>query len=149
MARRMRVDNFCAILIYILYMAKKKLLSVKVSDARLVPWKHLSATSVFPLERGSRAGIVVDREGRPQLFIFDTAALLDVLSRIDEALVDRLPPREYHSKEVNPAGWLIDELEEKLPLNPEYIKSLKDAIDEANKKGWVPFEKIERELKLA
>ena len=129
-------------------MTKKNLLPINVSDAKLVSWKHLSPASIFPLERGSRAGIIVDREGKPQLFIFDTFALLDVLSRIDEALVDRLLPREYHSKTINPAGWLIDELEEKLPLDPKYIKSLKDAIDEANKKGWVPFEKIEQELEL-
>jgi len=130
-------------------MAKKKLLPAKISDAKLVSWERVSPKSVFPLERGSRAGVVVDRKGKPQLFIFDTSALLDVLSRIDEALVDRLRSDEYHSKQVNPAGWLIDEIEAKLPLKPEYIQSLKDAIDEANKKGWVPFEKIERELDLA
>ena len=129
-------------------MVKKKLSPVKVPDAKLISWERISPKSVFPLERGSRAGIVVDREGKPQLFIFDTSALLDVLSQIDEALVDRLSPREYHSKKINPSGWLIDTIEENLPLKPEYIQSLKDAIDEANEKGWVPFEKIERELKL-
>ena len=88
----------------------------------------------------------MDRNGTPQLFIFDTFALIDVLSEIDEKLVDRLPIPDYHSKSVNPAGWLIDELESRLPLDPKYIKSLKDAIDEANKKGWVPFSKIQKEL---
>lgn len=141
-------DSSFIFLISFPYMLKKKLLPIKISDAKLVSWERLSPKSVFPLERGSRAGVVVDREDNPQLFIFDTSALLDVLSRIDEALVDRLSPREYHSKAVNPAGWLIDEIEEKLPLKPEYIQSLKDAIDEAKKKGWVPFKKIERELEL-
>ena len=110
-------------------MAKKKLLPTKLSDVKLVSWEKVSPKSVFPLEKGSRAGVVLDRKGAPQLFIFDTFALLDVLSRIDEALVDRISHEEYHSKSVNPAGWLIDDIESKLPLSDEYIQSLKDAIE--------------------
>lgn len=129
--------------------AKKKLLPAKLSsDAKLISWDRIAPQSVFPLEKGSRAGVVVDKSGAPQLFIFDTFALLDVLSEIDEELVDTLSSAEYHSKKVNPAGWLIDKIETKLPLDAEYIKSLKDAITEAKKKGWIPFEKIERELHL-
>jgi len=128
--------------------SKKHVPARTLSNAVLVPWACISPTAVFPLEKGSRAGVVVDRAGRPQLFIFDTFALLDVLSHIDEALVDRLSPEDYHSKKANPAGWLVDVIEAKLPVRPEYIQSLRDAIDEANKKGWVPFEKIERDLEL-
>lgn len=126
----------------------KSLLSNKLTDARLVPWRRVAPLSVFRLGKNSRAGVVVDKDGTPHLFIFDTYALLDILSEIDEKLVDRLPIPEYHSKTVNPAGWLIDELESRLPLNPEYVKSLRSAIDEANKKGWVPFSKIQKKLGL-
>ena len=126
----------------------QSLLSDKLKDARLVPWSKVVPLSVFKLKKGSRAGIVVDQDGAPHLFIFDVFALLDILSEIDEKLVDRLPVPEYHSRSVNPAGWLIDELESRLPLSPKYIKSLKEAIDEANKKGWIPFSKIQRELGL-
>lgn len=130
-------------------MAKSKsLLPTKFKDARLVPWNKIVPLSVFNLGKSSRAGVVLDKEGTPQLFIFDTFALLDVLSEIDEKLVDRLSTTDYHSKSVNPAGWLIDEIEARLPLNPEYIQSLKDAIDEANKKGWIPFSKLQKELRL-
>lgn len=117
----------------------KKLTPVKLKDARLVPWSKVVPFSVFKLSKGSRAGVVLDKEGVPQLFIFDTFALLDVLSAIDEALVDKLSPRDYHLKSVNPAGWLIDEIESRLPLDPQYVKSLKEAIDESEKKGWIPF----------
>lgn len=126
----------------------KLLLPDKLKNAKLVPWNKVVPLSVFKLRKGSRAGVVLDRNGTPHLFIFDSLALIDVLSEIDEKLVDRLPILEYHSKSINPAGWLIDELECRLPLNPEYIKSLKDAIDEANKKGWVPFSKIQKGLGL-
>lgn len=126
----------------------KPVLPAKLKDARLLPWNKVTPLSVFKLRKDSRAGVVLDGNGVPHLFIFDTFALLDVLSEIDEKLVDRLTVPEYHSKSVNPAGWLIDELECRLPLNPRYIKSLKEAIDEANKKGWVPFSKIQKELEL-
>lgn len=129
-------------------MRKKKALSVRVSNAKVVPWERVAPKSVFPLKRGSRAGVVVDQTGVPRVFVFDTFALLDVLSVIDERLVDRLPDAEYHSKDANPTGWLIDELETKLPVSDEYIHSLKEAIAEAQRTGWVPFEAIERALHL-
>lgn len=126
----------------------KSLLPAKLKDAKLLPWSKMIPSSVFKLKKGSRAGVVVDQNGVPHLFIFDTFALLDILSEIDEKLVDRLVAKDYHSKLVNPAGWLIDELESRLPLNPGYIKSLKDAIDEADRKGWIPFSKVEKEFNL-
>ncbi len=119
-----------------------------LAAGKLLPWSRVAPKSVFPLEHGSRAGVIVDNRGTPQLFVFDTNALLDVLSRIDEELVDRVSPVHYYSKRVNPAGWLIDELESKLPLNPHFVTSLRDSISEAKKKGWIPFSKIQKALKL-
>ena len=133
-------------------MRRKKSLPARVSAAKLaklLPWERVAAKSVFPLARGSRAVVVADRAGVPRVFVFDTAAFLDVLSAIDERLLDRLSDAEYHSREANPAGWLIDELETKLPVSDAYIQSLKQAIAEAQRKGWVPFEAIERTLHLA
>ncbi len=127
---------------------RKRSLPVRIAGAKCVPWKRLAPKSIFPLEKSSRAGVVLDRAGTPRVFVFDTAALLDVLSAIDAQLVDRLPDKAYHSKDANPAGWLIDELESRLPVSPEYIQSLKEAITEAKRKGWVPFEAVERALKL-
>lgn len=129
-------------------MNKSKSLPAKLTSAKLVPWKKVAPLSVFKLEKGSKAGVVLDRDGIPRLFIFDTFALLDVLSAIDEAIADKLPHKDYYSRKFNPAGWLIDELEAKLPLNPKYIDSLRKAISEAEKKGWIPFEKIQAELSL-
>ena len=115
----------------------------EVKGVKLLTWTK-SMLSKFKLHKGSRAGMLVDKEGIPQLFIFDTPALLDVLSAVDEALVDRLSDKEYHSKSSNPAGWLIDEIEAKLPPNPEFVQSLRDAIIEAGRKGWIPFSKIQK-----
>lgn len=127
-------------------MTKNKLLSTRRSGLRLVSWKSIMSTGVVPISKKSRAGIVVDGKGVPLLFIFDTFAFLDVLSKIDEELVDRLSSKDYHSKDANPAGWVIDEIETRLPLRKEYTASLKEAINEAREKGWISFEKIEQDV---
>ena len=124
-------------------MAKKKSLIVKSPDV-LVSWGKELPKAVFPLEKGSKAAVVVGRQGIPKLFIFDTFAFLDVLSKIDEVLFEKLSAEDYYSKNINPSGWLIDTIESKLPVNENYAKSLKSSIREAKKKGWIPFELIEK-----
>lgn len=128
-------------------MGKTKLVTEQLKTAKLVSWKKLKFLGIFKLQRGSKAAVVVNK-GRPRLFLMDTSAFLDMLSAIDEPLLDKLSTEEYNSKSVNPAGWLIDELEAKLPLKPEFISSLEKAIEESNKKGWIPFSKLQAELKL-
>lgn len=127
-------------------MTPKKKSLIPSHGAKLLPWQKWQPTLILPLEKGSRAGVVVDKNGSPQLFVFDTHALLDILSTIDEALSDRLSAEDYQSKEANPSGWLIDEIEAHLPVSEEYVQSLKNAIAEAEEKGWIPFEQIKKEL---
>ena len=118
------------------------------SPVKFLPWSKVIPKDAFPLEHGSRAGVIVDQKGSPQLFVFDTFALLDILSEIDDRLVDSISSEEYHSKKANPAGWLIDELESKMPLSPNFVNTLYKALAEARKKGWIPFSKIKRELEF-
>lgn len=129
-------------------MAKKKIITIKSLDVNLVSWDKALPKTVFPIEKGSKAGVVVDRQGIPKLFVFDTFALLDILSKIDTVLLDKLSIDDYYSKNINPAGWLIDEIESKLPVDKKYIKSLKSSIGEAKKNGWIPFELIEQKFNL-
>ena len=122
---------------------------MKLKGAKLFAWNKVKPLGVFKLNKGSKAAVVMDKDGKPQLFLLDTFALLDVLSAIDEPLVEKLSNEEYVSKSVNPAGWLIDEIESKLPVNPAFISSLEKAIEESNKKGWIPFSKIEADLNFS
>ncbi len=119
---------------------------LKLKSAKMMSWNKVKALAVFKLAKKSRAAVVMDRNGKPRLFMLDTSALLDVLSTIDEALVDKLTTNEYGTKAVNPAGWLIDELESKLPVNPKFVSSLEKAMEESKKKGWIPFSKIRSAL---
>ena len=127
-------------------MRKKRSVPARVSHAKVIPWQRVVPKSAFPLERGSKAAVILDRAGAPRVFVFDTFALLDVLSTIDARLLDRLSDTAYHSKDANPAGWLIDELESHIPAREQYVQSLKDAIAEAERTGWVPFDAVERAL---
>ena len=123
--------------------------SLVPKHSKLLPWSSWQPQAVFPLAEGSRAGVVVDKDGSPQMFVFDTNALLDLLSTIDESLADKLLDKDYHDKKINPSGWLIDEIEAHLPVSDEYAQTLKDAIDEAEQKGWVPFDQVKEELELS
>ena len=61
-------------------------------------------------------------------------------------MFEKLSAEDYYSKNMNPSGWLIDKIESKLPVNANHIKSLKSSIGEAKKKGWIPFELIEKKF---
>lgn len=116
--------------------------------ARVVPFAKMVSSRILKLGKNSKAAVIVDNHGAPQGFLFDVFAFLDILSKVDEALVDRLSSAEYHDPSVNPAGSLIDEIEARLPVRSELVLSLRKAIAEADKKGWIPFKKIERRLGL-
>lgn len=147
-----RKNYFCknqlSLIYYVLLsMIKKKSLIIKSPKTKVVSWDKVFPKAVFSLGKGSKAGIVVDR-GAPQIFVFDTFAFLDILSRIDAILLEKLSVKDYYSKNINPSGWLIDEIESKLPVSEQHIKSLKNSISEAKKKGWIPFELIEKKFNL-
>ena len=123
-------------------MNKKSLVHTKSKGLRLVQGNKFKLLKSFGFSNPSKAAVAMDKDGNPQIFVFNTFALLDLLSAIDETLVDKLPIQEYHSKKYNPAGWLIDELESRLPLKKDFIASLKEALQEASHKGWVPLPSI-------
>ena len=123
-------------------MNKTSLASTKSKSLRLVPSAKFKLLKLFGISKPSKAAVAVDKNGNPQIFVLNTFALLDILSAIDEPLVDKLSIQEYHSKKHNPAGWLIDELESRLPLKKDFITSLKEALEEANREGWVPLSAI-------
>ncbi|MEW5759116.1 MAG: hypothetical protein AB1755_06625 [Candidatus Omnitrophota bacterium] len=94
-----------------------------------------------------KGAVIKDRNGAPKYFVFDTYSLWDFLCAIDTKLEAQVSSKEYVFH--NPVGWLIDAIEECLPLNPKLITKLKKGIDEAKKLGLVPFDKIKHKLGLA
>ena len=61
-------------------MSKRKTKLAKVSDAKLVSWQNIAPKSVFPLGKGSQAGVVLDRAGAPRYFVFKYKGMVVVAS---------------------------------------------------------------------
>lgn len=100
------------------------------------------------MEKGSEIRIMIGEKGKPEAFVFNTSGFLDLLSAMDEGLVDRLSSEDYHSSQANFAGWLIDQIEERLPVSKAAVESLKEALQESREKGWIQFDSIKNELAL-
>lgn len=92
----------------------------------------------------SETKVVVDRDGTALGFVFGRNAFIDFLERIDSEFQDKVKnPKQAHN---NPAGKLIDLIEERLPLNPKFVKDLKASINGAKSKDWIPLEQIAKSL---
>ena len=127
---------------------------VKLSGREPVKLEALEKFAVVPKELKSslaindfKAGVVLDKNGSPQYFIFDTCSLWDVLCAFDAKFEENVSAKEYVFH--NPVGWLIDAIEVHLPINPKLVLRLKKGIEETKKFGLVPFEKIKHELGLS
>lgn len=105
----------------------------------------VKASLAFPKE--FKAGVVVDKEGSPRYFVFDSRSLWDLLCAVDTTLEAQVSDEAYVRH--NPVGWLIDAIEAHLPLNPKVVAKLKKGLDEARRLGVVPFERIKQQLGLS
>lgn len=93
-----------------------------------------------------KALVVVDGKKSPRYILFDARSLWDLLCVFDERLEEKVSARAYLSE--NPLGWLIDGIENHLPLNPKIVLKLKKSLREAQRLGRVPFEEIKDKLGL-
>lgn len=109
-----------------------------------IPKEIKSKGLAFP--KDFKAGVFLDKHGVPKYFLFDSRSLWDLFCVFDEKFEKSVSDKEYVFH--NPFGWLIDSIEEHLPLNPKFVAKLKKSIEEAKRFGYVPFEKIKRELGL-
>jgi len=116
------------------------------SKSKFLSWDKFIKKSSIKLDKNSQAGVISDEKGAPQLFLFDTFALLDILSEIDDRLADKLDHKDYHSQKFNPSHSLIAQIESRLPVNSDFIVSLKNSIKEAQEKGWVTLAQVQKEL---
>ncbi len=90
----------------------------------------------------SQTDVIVDKNGIPLGFVFGRNSFIDFLEKIDSEFQDKVkdPKHAYN----NPAGRLIDLLEENLPLNPKFIKSLRESV--SKKQDFIPLELISKSL---
>lgn len=111
---------------------------------KLVPFKKFSKKAdKFDL---SNTSVVVDKNNTPLGFVFGRDSFISLCTVIDEEFEKRVndPKKAYD----NPAGRLIDLIEEKLPVNPKFIKDLKQSIRKTNKSNLISLEDLSRSLNV-
>lgn len=105
----------------------------------------VKASLAFP--KDFKAGVIVDKHGSPRYVVFDSRSLWDLLCAVDTTLEAQVSDEAYVRH--NPVGWLIDAIEAHLPLNPKVVTKLKKGLEEAQRLGVVPFERIKQQLGLS
>lgn len=110
---------------------------------KLIPFEKFSKKAA-KLSSLSDLSVVVDGKGIPLGFVFGRDAFISFLEYMDGEFEKRVknPRDSYH----NPAGQLIDLIEEKLPLNPRFIHDLKETLTKTKKSDWIPLEEVVRSL---
>jgi len=91
----------------------------------------------------ANTSVVVDEKNVPLGFVFGREAFISFLEHIDDQFEKKVTNQKRAFN--NPAGKLIDLIEEKLQVNPEFIKDLK-SYAKSKKSTWIPFEKIVKSL---
>jgi len=109
---------------------------------KLVPLSKFSKRSFnFP-----GAFVIVNKKGAPVGYAFGNDAFISLLSRIDDQFESLAKDQDRAHYSI--AGKIIDIIEEKLPLNPEFVKDLDESIKEARKEGWIPFNQVQKMLNV-
>lgn len=109
---------------------------------KLVPFKKFSKKA----GNLSGASVVVNDKKIPVGFVFGRDSFISLCTIIDDEFERRVdnPKKAYD----NPAGKIIDLIEEHLPVNPKFAKGLKTSINEARNTRWIPLAEIAHSLNV-
>lgn len=111
--------------------------------SKLIPFKKFSKKS-DSLPFISQTSVIVDEKGIPLGFVFGRDSFISFLEHIDEKFEEASEnPQKVFD---NPAGRLIDLIEEQLPLKPSFVKNLKVTLRETKKSDWIPLKEIKQSL---
>jgi len=109
---------------------------------KLVPFKKFSKKS----SQLDAVTVVVDDKNIPLEFRFGRDALISFLEYLDLEFEQNIndPDIAYN----NPAGKLIDLIEEKLPVRTEFAKDLKESIKNNKNSKTFSLDEISRSLNV-
>ena len=92
----------------------------------------------------SETSVIMDKNKNPLGFVFGRDAFITMLEHIDDEFDKRVAdPEKYFN---NPAGKLIDAIESKLPLNPDFVRKLKLIISSTNKSDFISIDEIMKNI---
>lgn len=110
------------------------------SSNKLVPFSRFAKKNSTLTD----SSVMVDKNGIPLGFVFGRDSFISFLQHIDDEFEKRV-----HDPKIafnNPAGRPIDLIEEKLPLNPKFVKNLKQSIKTAKRDDFISLEELSRSL---
>jgi len=77
-------------------------------------------------------------------FVFGRDAFISLLEHFDQEFEKKVG--DVKKAYDNPAGKLIDLIEEHLPLNPDFVRNLKSTLAKTKKSDWISLEDVSRSL---
>lgn len=92
----------------------------------------------------SETSVILDKSKNPLGFVFGRDAFITMLEHIDDEFEKRVTDQKKYFD--NPAGILIDAIEEKLPLNTDFINKLKLIISTTNKSDYISIDEIMKNI---
>lgn len=112
---------------------------------KLIPFTKFS-NKAKNLDFLSDTSIIVNDKKVPLGFVFGRDAFISLLEHIDEQFEKKVddPKKSFD----NPAGRLIDLIEDKLSVSPNFVKALKKSIAETKKSKWIPFDEVVKSLNV-
>lgn len=112
---------------------------------KLIPLSKFSKSASKFLST-SETNVIIDESGVPRGFLFGTNAFIDFLEKMDEEFEEVVvSPKKAHN---SAAGKLIDLIEERLPLNPKFLKDLKISTSKKGQGNFIPFEDVIKSLNV-
>lgn len=110
---------------------------------KLIPFAQFSKKAK-EMHLLSDTSIVVNDMRVPLGFVFGRDSFISFLEHMDGEFEKKVndPKKAFE----NPAGRLIDLIEEQLSVNPHFVKALKKSIAETKKSNWIPFSEVVRSL---
>lgn len=86
------------------------------------------------------AYVITDKQSHPMGFAFGKDAFIQLLEKMDEYYQDMIP--DQRKAYTNPAGRLIDQIEEYIPLKEHFIQDVADTAQQTDTQSWIPFKEI-------
>jgi hypothetical protein len=107
---------------------------------RLVPVKKFIGRDAKANKLIGQASVVMDDRGLPVGFFFGRDTFISLLTAIDEQFEKK--SKNLREGYDNFAGRIIDVIEERLPVNPKFVREMESSILDAQKHGWVDISQI-------
>lgn len=110
---------------------------------KLIPFTKFSKKAE-KLPVSGNSFVVTNEKGAPLGFVFGRDSFISFLEHIDAEFEKKV--KDQKQAFDNPAGRLIDLIEESLPVNAEFVKDLKKTLSKTKKSDWIPLKEVIRTL---